>query len=272
MKRCAAARTQTSIHPCESLALRGHVFCSRHARMKSPVIWSSTPRSRTAPLIRAQALIRGWLIRTRIALAGPGAMKRTNLANDEDLMTCTEASRVSPLDYVSFEENGKIWWFEFGSLWSWSIRSTEPENPYTKVPLSSDTRRRLREIWASKRRRGEPVPDESMDPQTRLLHRWNVMCQLFADNGFININPAMRLRFTSAEYGTLISLFAQDVEVVLPSWHPFRSRILALCARRFPFESSIVALQVVATLLHILMLVRDPYPIVFCVVSSLFRC
>ncbi len=221
-------------------------------------------------------MIRGWLVRKRIALAGPGAMRRTNLANDEDLITCADAGRVSPLNYFAFEENGKTWWFEFGSLWRWVVRSTEPVNPYTKVPLSSETRRRIREVWASRRRRGESIPDEPSSVHDRLLYRWNVLCQLFADHGFVGIHPEMFLHFTKLEYLSLFVLFSRDVEVVIPTSDPFRDRILGLCRRRTmvstALEGPLFVLQSVGLLLHILTLLPDPYPVVFCLVSALYRC
>lgn len=244
--------------------------------MRSPILLATVARSRIVPLIRAQAMIRGWLVRKRIALAGPGAMRRTNLANDEDLITCADAGRVSPLNYFAFEENGKTWWFEFGSLWRWVVRSTEPVNPYTKVPLSSETRRRIREVWASRRRRGESIPDEPSSVHDRLLYRWNVLCQLFADHGFVGIHPEMFLHFTKLEYLSLFVLFSRDVEVVIPTSDPFRDRILGLCRRRTmvstALEGPLFVLQSVGLLLHILTLLPDPYPVVFCLVSALYRC
>lgn len=244
--------------------------------MRAPVLLSNVTRSRIAPLIRAQAVIRGWLVRTRIKLAGPGAMRRINLANDEDLVTCAEAGRVSPLDYFAFEENGKIWWFEFGSLWNWIVRSTTPVNPYTKVPLTTDTRQRLRAIWASRRRRGESIPNEPASLHDRLLYRWNVLCQLFSDHGFVEIHPELFLHFTKLEYLTLFVMFARDIEVVVPASDPFRDRVLGMCRRRTmvstALEAPMFVLQSVGALIYILTLLPNPYPVIFCLLSALYRC
>ena len=96
-------------------------------------------------MVRAQALVRGWLLRKRLALGGPGVLRRSLVTNDEDLVTCESKETIRPFEYFGFEENGKVWCFSFPSLWKWAVRSHQPVNPYTKVPLDIETRKRMHE-------------------------------------------------------------------------------------------------------------------------------
>lgn len=273
MSQCVAVRVTGSMDPCGSPALYGHRFCSRHARMKHPILWVTANQPRTLPLVRVQAVIRGWLLRRRLAIAGPGVLNRKGLANDDDFATCVEMSRVSPMDYFGFEENGKQWGFSFDSLWAWAIRSVTPVNPYTKVPLSIETRKRLRAVWTYRFRRALPCTFESHDIQTRIRHRWTVLCQHFADYGFMDIDIDMLLSFTSLDLTTMFVLLERDIEVILPESHPFRNRLLKICRKRI--ESSTEGpypLRCANSLLYMLSLPPDSYALTFSIMSALFRC
>jgi len=263
------------VDPCDVVALRGHVLCGRHARMRNPVLWSDAHRTRAPPIVRIQACVRGWLVRTRLGYAGPGVLSRKNLANDEDIITYAEKSRVHPMNFVSFEENGKIWWFEFGSLWAWCMRNREPANPYTKIPLSSETRKRLRVLWGYKRRAREELPPESAVFEERLRHRLNVLTQHFADYGFIGVSVESLAQFSKIEYASLFILLRRDVESLLAESSPFRTRIAVLCDHRIQSANGVQSqqyiLQSVSLILHILSLYRDPYTITFSILSAFHR-
>jgi hypothetical protein len=99
------------------MVLKGHTLCGTHARAKNVTLWAEAHKGNTSGLRKAQGLIRGWLVRRRLRYAGPGVLCRKNLANDEDLETCEESSKEHPFDYFAFEENGKVWWFHFPTLW-----------------------------------------------------------------------------------------------------------------------------------------------------------
>ena len=269
MNRCVAVKKRGSTEPCRTTALRGHSLCGRHAKMKDPVLWVDANRTHTSPITKIQALIRGWLIRRRLSYAGAQVLSRTNLANDDDIITCSNSKRVHPMDFFSFEENGKTWWFEFGSLWTWSIRNIEPYNPYTKVLLTSDTRKRLRTIWGYNRRHREPVPEESQDPEERLRHRANVLIQHFEDYGFTGIGPSFLLHHSRADLQTIFVLLHRDVETVIPVTDPFRNRIGAICASRT--HPTVNPHAFFSALMYIITLYRDPYVITFSILSALYR-
>ena len=272
MNRCTAVRRQGSNEPCLLHALRGNTFCGRHARMRTPILWTDANRSRGPPIVRIQSCVRGWLIRRRLLYAGFGVLHRSDLANEEDIISYAHKDRVHPMDYISFEENGRFWWFEFGSLWVWCMRNAEPTNPYTKVPLSAETRQRLRTIWGYKRRRREETPAESQVYEERLRYRLNILTQHFADYGFVDVHPENFLQFSKADYMTLFILLLRDIETVIPATDPFRLRISRLCANRtHALQNNMFILHSLALLLHIVTLYRDPYVITFSILSAFYR-
>jgi hypothetical protein len=211
----------------------------------------------------------------RISYAGFGVLRRRDLANDEDIITCAEKDKVHPMEYFSFEENGKFWWFEFGSLWTWCMRNREPTNPYTKVLLSSDTRKRLRTIWGYKRRHREPTPNEPTDIEERMLYRANILVQHFEDYGFEGIQPSFLLRCSRADFITLFVLLKRDVETIIPATDPFRSRIAALCGNRtnpaHSLQTSVYIVICLSSLQYMLALYRDPYVLTFSILSAFYR-
>lgn len=275
MRRCAAVQRKGSVDPCDVVAVRGHTLCGRHARMKTPVLWSDVNQPSVPPIVRIQAHVRGWLVRTRLSYAGPGVLCRSNLANDEDIVTYADKTRVHPMNFVSFDENGKVWWFEFASLWTWCMRNRDPLNPYTKVQLSSDTRKRLRIIWGYKRREKVDVPDESRVFEERLRHRLHILAQHFGDYGFEGVSVESLLQVSKVEYVSLFVLFRRDVETLLSIHSPFRKRIAMLCEHRIQSANGIQShsyiLQSVGLILHILSLYRDPYVLTFSVLSAFHR-
>ena len=275
MVQCASVKKRGSKDPCTSNALVGHTLCGRHARMKDPELWVAVHP--TPPITKVQALFRGWLVRNRLSHAGFGVLSRKGLANDEDIITFNEKERVHPMNYISFEENGKHWWFEFGSLWTWCMRNYTPVNPYTKVHLKAETRKRLRAIWGYKKRNLEHVPLESEIFIDRVRHRLNILTQHFADYGFVEVYPEHFIDFTRNDYKTMFVLLHRDIETVIPASDPFRQRVAILCTNRAftpnTFQKdTIFILQCLNTLLHIITLYRDPYTITFSILSVLYRC
>lgn len=211
-------------------------------------------------------------------MGGPGVMCRKNLANDEELVTCVEKERQHPFEYFAFEENGKIWWFDFASLWRWSIQTHEPANPYTKVPLSADTRRRLRAVWGYIQRRNKSnLPPENPNYSLRLQQRWNVLCQLFADNGFVDVHPNTFLNLQSHELRSMLILLERDVQVVLRNTEYGCDRILRICRvplleRNMRLSPSMFTMWIPYILMVILSVPRDPYVMTFSALSALYRC
>lgn len=215
-------------------------------------------------------------MRKRLALAGPGVLSRKNLTNDEELVTCVEKDRQHPMEYFAFEENGKIWWFSFSSIWIWSTQSVQITNPYTKQPLSVETRKRLRSLWAFEHRNHKILPEESPTFDRRLRGRLNTMCQLFSDNGFVEVDPAIFVNFRKDEYMSAFRLLARDIETVFSVNDPWREKALRLCGRGESgvrqMPDNIYPLYAVFLLKWLLTLHKDPYMMTFSVLSALYRC
>ena len=264
MNRCAAVRKRGAIDQCLASALKGVVFCGRHARTRGPVLWASLHAA--SPVVRIQALVRGWLLRRRLAHAGPGVVSRKNLAHDEDLFTCEVKERQHPMSYFAFEEAGKIWWFDAQSLWVWMVRSVEPVNPYTKVPIPPEARRRLRMI-----QRHDRLSYGAKTVADMMSCRWNAIVQIFRDNGFIDVHPQQFTNFEEADYITMFVFLERDLQVVLSEQDIHRGELLRL-SRRGLVGRRASRLHYAYLLLRMLSIPRDPYVVVFSILSAFYRC
>lgn len=270
MQRCASVRKKGSVDQCPAHPVFGHTLCGRHARCKQPVLWADLHATRDAGLVRAQALIRGHLVRRRLALGGPGVLRRGGLSNDEDLVTMTEMTRIHPSEFIGFTENGKTWGFEFPTLFTWCLRSETPVNPYTKVPLSTEIRKRLFRMWIS-RIRNRRVPAE-----LTFVEICQFLAHIFVDNGFADIGAQS---FADVPRSTWIQFFRvlqQELLVMYPETSVLRRRGIMICRRMEHFMNSgpshTYCLISTSNLLRLLTIPRDPYLLCFSVVSSFYRC
>lgn len=266
MNRCAAVRKRGATDQCLSSAMRGHTLCGRHARTRAPVLWLDLHRA--SPVIRLQALVRGWLLRRRLALAGPGVLRRKDLVNEEDLFTCESKDRQYPLDYFAFEEASKVYWFDATSLWQWASRSVTPVNPYTKTPLPNDVRKRLRE-WGWRNR----VAFDTNTIQDKMTRRWNIIVQIFRENGFVDTHPQQFSNFDISDYRTMFVLLERDLQIVLPEKDMHRARLLRMCRQgQRGDDTTAHPFTRVFLLLRMLSIPKDPYILVFSMLSAFMRC
>lgn len=211
--------------------------------------------------------MRGWLVRRRLALAGPGVLSRKELANDEDLFTCESKDRQHPLKYFAFEEAGKIYWFDAENLWQWMARSVAPVNPYTKTPLPNDVRKRLRE-WGW--RNHMSCTDINSVDET-LARRWNLIVHVFRENGFTDAHPMQFANFDRADFRTMFVFLERDLQVLLPETDLYRARLLRIC-RRGQTSNGDNLLFPVFLVLKMLSIPKDPYILVFSILSAFMRC
>lgn len=203
-------------------------------------------------------------------------LSRKNLANDEELVTCESKDREHPMTYFAFEENGKVWWFSFGTIWRWARQNHAPVNPYTKVPLSQETRKRLRSMWGYIQHHYLPPPEEDIDPTQRLRGRWNLAVQSFLDNGFVDVHPTSFMSLTPNELHAMFVFLERDIDSVVPNADLFKARALRICRRGIQANTyvspEIYRLWAVYALLLLLTLHKDPYSMNFMVLSALYRC
>jgi len=214
--------------------------------------------------------VRGHLVRRRLALGGPGVLRRSGLANDEDLVTMNEMTRIPPFDYVGFTENGKTWGFEFSTLFAWSVRSEAPLNPYTKVPLSSETRKRMFRMWVD-RVRHHQLPGALSFSETCCF-----LAQIFQDNGFADVGARSFLEVSKTTWIRFFRTLQQELLAMLPETSLLRRRGILTCRRMehfFHTLGSAVFCQIAVTnLLRLMTIPTEPYLFCFSVLSCFFRC
>jgi hypothetical protein len=265
---CSAVRKKGSTEQCPAKVISGHTLCGRHLRCKTVVLWADANQTLSTKLIRIQSVVRGWLVRKRLELAGPGVLCRKNLSNDDDLETCEESSREHPFNYFAFEESGKIWWFSFPTLWKWCIRN--PTNPYTKVPLSTSTRKRLRELWYYNRKRkiSLPIGPSTFTERSRMY--WNVILQTLEDYGFGEIY--LNLNFSKSNYASILRMIRDDIPVTMTNKlarERVERHIKTALSSMAPLNTYM--LQCAYTLMIILMVPKDPYELAFTMLSAIYR-
>lgn len=272
MAQCVAVRRKGSVERCSAKSVTGHSLCGRHVRARKVQTWADAHKH--VDIQRIQACVRGWLFRKRLALGGPGVLCRKDLANTEDLVTCDE--RTHPLEYFAFTENGKTWWFDFSTIWTWCQKSHQPTNPYTKVALSTDTRKRLRTLWAYRRRNNETLPCESHTYEERLRGRWNILCQAFEDNGFTDLHPNQFMRMGKGNYAMAFRFLRSDLQVSMRSTDNLFKRFMMWTLRGIQNAPTLSTVQYTLQSSYVFMLMAcmpvDPYVTAFTLLSALYRC
>jgi hypothetical protein len=272
MPRCASTKNLKSNDQCPHDALYGHTLCGKHRCVKVPRLWADVNKAAHLPVVRIQSLFRGWKIRRYIQLCGPGALRRKDCVNDEDLVTCIEKDRQYPFDYFGIEEAGKIWWFDFCTLWDWASRSIEPVNPYTKVVLPHDVKQRLKKVWIYRRRKAMQVPSEQSVPTSeRIFRRWTLLCQVFRFYGFDDVHPNMFINLNKQNLEVMFRYLAKDFSEMPRT--PLRA--LTYCSRGIQNNHHMTPNSYILTSLNAMMFMlmdSNAYDFIFLMLSALYRC
>lgn len=191
------------------------------------------------------------------------------MANEEDLETCEVAD---PFSYFGFHENGKLWWFDFATLWKWAQTSVEPTNPYTRTPLDTSTRKRLHRLWSVRRRRHETTPADPPRVQDRLRARWTVSCQIFAENGLGTLNPDVFLDLSKNDYIVLFRMLRADLQTALPAQSTHALQLLHRCLiSAWTLPPAQFVLQGSYAVMAMLLNAKDPFPLAFYILAALYR-
>ena len=265
MVRCAAVKKKGSTLQCAAKALFKHSFCGTHAKAKTAEVWRDV-REKDLRIIKCQSVARRWLVVHRLRLGGPGVLSRKDLANDEELVTFVESSRQHPFSYFAFRENDKTWWFDFDTLWVWSLKSVDPINPYTRVPLTTEVRKRLRESWAYRIRRGLSVPVDSRDIEERIRCRWTMLHQTFIDNGFTDVLLNQLTRLPKNSHIAIWRMLRDDSAITrYLAGHMLATAIVNAGPAMYIVNS-------LRNLMRVVTLQKEPYETVFAVMSAIYRC
>jgi hypothetical protein len=222
---CASCKNKTSLEQCPSQAIKGLLFCGKHAKTKVKRLWADVNNGKKHAIL-LQKVWRGYFIRKRLKLAGEGVLIRKDCHNTEELVTLDDKTKVHPLDYFSFREADKLWWFDVRSLYQILKKSTKPDNPYTRQPLSIDTRRRLREVCRMRKKLGlqnyhdAPAPEAFGD---LVNEKWLTVCQIIEENGFFDMNHLLFASLNRSQLYVMLNLIQQDL-ASFACEHPIGSR------------------------------------------------
>jgi hypothetical protein len=190
---CNSCKSKTSTDRCPSPALKSLQFCGRHAKVKTPRLWVEV-NSVDPKVILIQKIWRGYRIRSYLALCGEGVLSRSECHNEDELITGEEKDKLHPMNYFSFKEAGKLYWFDVRSVFQWSLQHLQPQNPYTKQPICMDSRKRLKECIFRRERMGLetffPTPDEPNFAKL-FADRWMMVCQMMEENLHEEMNPIL---------------------------------------------------------------------------------
>lgn len=281
MVLCASCKNKISTEQCPSQAMKGLLFCGKHAKTKIKRLWADVNNGNQKATI-VQKLWRGFFLRRRLELAGEGVLNRSECHNAEELVTMDEKEKVHPLNYFSFREADKLYWFDIRSMYHILKRSTKPENPYTRQPLTIETRRRLRDICRIRKKLGlenyhdPPKPEQFAD---LINEKWLTVCQIIEENGFFDMNPLIFSSLNRSQLYVLINFIQMDM-VAFATEHSIRSKRyqylqwLRTCLSNFE-KNRTNRLQcswaVSKVLLSILYDCPENYPVCFIIVSAVVR-
>jgi len=212
MKPCTSCKNKTSMSRCLNSALIGSSFCGTHIRTKNPRIWAivNNVDKRLKLIIK---IWRGYYVRKRLKLAGPGVLKRSICKNDEDVGTLDEKEKVSPFDYFGFEEDSNVYWAHVQSMVSILNSNRVPLNPYTRKEISNEARRRLRQIYNYRIRNNINVSFAENNPTTvdqLISKRWMQISQTIYENYFTEINPLQFEVLSRDELGEFLTYILED--------------------------------------------------------------
>ena len=273
MNLCVSCKNASTTDRCDRYCLLGLDVCGIHARAKNRRNWFVV-NNIEPKLIKIQSLWRGYSLRNRLKLAGPGVLKRSLCNNEEEFMSLESISKLDPLVYFSFEEESKVWAFNVYGLCKILLYDVQPKNPYTRTPFSVDTRRRLRSYFLYLLR--------TRDAEILKIFREGVLecklifiTQILQENGFEDFRPEY-ISFCSNDQAYILrSLLLHDLRALAfinPNLKMYRYCAL-LNSRTF-----MAASNPVVKLIHMLFLIfanitspSEEYEFCFIIMSALFK-
>lgn len=277
MSLCVSCKNQTSTERCPNKAITGLTFCGKHVRAPHKRIWHTINNlDQKATLI--QSAWKGYTVRFRLNLAGPGVLKRSRCHNDEDIVTFESKEKQHPFEYFGFEEEGKVWWFDIMSILGCLNANLHPTNPYTRQPLSQDTRRRLRAIYKYRIHNRLQIvhqPAAKRNYEELIEHQWMKVTQLMHENGFEDIHPNHFMALGKTQLFILLNYLVNDISV-LAMEHPKTSRryrwLAAIKRERDMFNANTYGrIQVPTLIISLLNSMNEEYHFCFVLMSALYR-
>ena len=274
MIHCASCKNKTSNEQCTSPVLKGLIFCGKHVKVKQPRLWVDV-NNVIPSVIKIQKIWKGFSVRNRISLAGDGCLCRKKCHNDSELVTLDDKTEVHPFNYFSFLENGKNWFFDFRSLNEIFATNPNPTNPYTRQKISLKDRQRFREICVLRKIYNDDLyhTKKSDDISSKAVYNWISVSQIIEENGFEDcINPFIFARMSRIDYYSYLNIFLTD----LMSLKPIRNKYIAMTKyilKKIQKSKDYVEItfEVSKLFLSILENIKNPYPICYIIMSSLYK-
>lgn len=277
MNQCIACKNKDSYERCQSTSITGLAFCGRHVKSKSVRNWY-VENCVDDKVTRISKIWRGYSVRRLLKLAGPGVLNRKLCHNDEELVLLESKHALYPLDYFAFEESGKVWWFDIRSIIACLNASLVPMNPYTRVPLTIETRQRVRELYRYRLQYRKPMyhNEPIVKSQLELLEfQWMRICQILAENGFEDVHPNRFLTLSRKQLCVLLVFIMRDIQA-LSLEHPRSSKryryhaiMQRECEQFYTFKAPF--LQFANLYLMLLNDSVEPYILCFLMMSALHR-
>jgi hypothetical protein len=272
MNICTSCKNQRTTDRCRSKCIKGLDVCGTHAKSKTRRNWYIINRVDTK-ISKIQAIWRGYELRNTLKRAGPGVLKRSLCHNEEELVSLEPISKLDPLLYFGFEEGGKVWAFDINSIFKILIHSVAIQNPYTREPLTNDTRRRLRSyFFYLTRRKNRHSVHISRDEVIQC--NLNLITQVINDNGFEDFKLEHLSSLTAHQSYIMRSFMAQDMRILANNTRRLKRYTSLLNSRQFMHSSH----PTVVLITMISMILADiqhrpsiEYEICFLIMSALYR-
>ena len=273
-----SCKSNTSNERCPNVRIKGLTLCGRHVKSKSVRLWNVVNNLDSKVTLISKAW-RGYAVRIRLRRAGPGVLKRSLCHNDEELVTMDSKDKYNPFDFFSFEEGDKVWWFDVRSIIACLNSSVAPVNPYTRQPLSLETRQRLRIVYNHRifNRLNTSHGAQQQTIEEIVNSNWLKICQVLHENGFEDTETRMFSRLSKSDLLVVMGFLVVDMHI-LAEEHPKTSRRYRYHAMlklkrdvSFATPHRTVQLQVSNLILHIMNDMVDVYPFCFLVMSALYR-
>jgi hypothetical protein len=250
-------------------------------KMRSPRLWHVVNRVDSKITIISKHW-RGYLVRKRLKLAGPGVLKRDQCNNSDELVSLESIKTVDVFDYFGFQENDKVYGFDIRTILDTVHRNLVPTNPYTRQVLSIEDRKRLREIYSYRVRHKLSTTYEHNTFRTTdiiLTNRWVQLCQIMEENGFFNISPNLFLGLNKSQLYAFLAMIHNDLKTWAAEHKPPHSKRFLYVfwtnnvMKKYSTAQSVAEYSffVSSILLSILYDSVEPYSICFIFMSALYR-
>jgi hypothetical protein len=282
MVLCASCKNKTSLEQCTSHAIKGLLFCGKHIKSREKRLWATLNQNNDKACL-IQRNWKGFFVRNKLRLAGPGVLGRKVCHNEEELVTMDDKTKVHPFDYFAFSESDKVYWFDIRSLYQYVRSNLRPINPYTRQPFDIDVRRRLRRLCQLRKREGlfNLYAEPAYSNFSELVDlKWLEVCQIIEENGFFDMNHLLFSSFNKTQLYIYMNLIQIDL-IAYSAEHKtssserikYTSWVKNLINRfgKYKYASSQASYNVAKTLLSILNDCADPYTICFIIISAVVR-